>query len=277
MPDSSSWDVICGADSHQVVLCVDFPTSRRPDACFAELAARIGPGYRFLQTRPPVARSCQRPCGDAYVGPWIDGIQHDRHQVLAVFGYNIGSVYAAAIAGGISRWQPMPKVILFDPQFASNKHLGLEFDREISAISSLLSDDEVERTRKTAMKISESADCDVADTAAEMAGMYWEVGSIAYERVGLGGSAYEDKLMAPFDSYISWLSVADQIDPSPVWKNSTAIVSSNYSKLPSGESQADDVSCLIGRNISFDVAHADLLRSDSVAQAVLDLLVPLKA
>jgi hypothetical protein len=273
MPHSGSWDVICGANSRQVVLCVDFPAARRPDASFAELAARIGPGYRFMQTRPPVARSCQRPGGDAYVGPWIDGIRHDRHQVRAIFGYYIGSVYAAAIAGGISRWQPMPKVILFDPQFASNKHLGLEFHREISAISSLLSDDEIERTRKTATEISESPDCDVADTAAEMAGMYREVGSIAYERVGLGG-AYDDKLMAPFDSYISWLSVADQIDPSPVWKNSTAIVSSNYSKLPGGESKADDVGCLIGRSIPFDVAHADLLRSDSVAQAVLDLLVP---
>jgi len=271
MSGSSSWDVICDTESSQVVLSVDFPASRREEAGFAELAARIGPGYRFLQTRPPAARSYQRLCGDAYVGPWIDGIQQDGRQVLAVLGYCIGSVYAAAIAAGISRWQPMPKVILFDPQFATNKYLGLEFRREISAISSLLSDDEIERTKKTATEISESASCHVTDAAAKMAEMYWQVSSVAYERVGLGG-AYDDKLIASFDSYMSWLSVAGRIDPSPVWKRSTAIVSSNYFKLPSGESQTDDASCLIGRSIPFDVAHADLLRSDSVAQAVLDLL-----
>src|ERR1039457_5299398 len=107
MPDSGSWDVIFGAGSGQVVLAVDFP------------AARIGPGFTFLQTKPPAARSGQRLSGDAYVGPWIEGISSGRRQVLAVLGARIGSVYAAAIAEGISRGQPMPKVILFDPQFAS--------------------------------------------------------------------------------------------------------------------------------------------------------------
>jgi hypothetical protein len=270
MPDHGAWDVISGADSGQVVLSVDFPARRRQEAGFPDLATRIGPGYRFMQTKPPAVRSCQRPCGTAYVGPWVDGIARD-HRVLAVLGYRIGSVYAAAIAEGISRWQPMPKVILFDPQFASNEHLGLEFHREIGAISSLLSDDEIERITKTATRISESATRDVTDAAAEVAGIYWEVSSIAFERVGLGDT-YNEKLIAPFSSYISWLSVAGQIDPGPVWKSSTAIVSSDYADLPGRASQADDASGMIGRSIPFDVVNADLLRSDSVAQAVLGLL-----
>src|ERR1035441_64329 len=126
MTDSSSWDVISGANSTQVVLSVDFPASRRADAGFPDLAARIGPGFRFLQTRPRAVRSCQRLSGDAYVGPWVSDIALHQHQVLAVLGCRIGSVYAAAIAEGISQWQPMPKVILFDPQFASIELLGLE-------------------------------------------------------------------------------------------------------------------------------------------------------
>lgn len=268
MPDSGSWDVVFDADSDQIVLGVDFPVTRRPEAGFAELAARIGPGYRFLQTKPPAARPGQRLCGDAYVGPWIEGIQHSRHRVRAVLGYGVGSVYAAAIATGISPGQQAPEVILFDPQFASKKLLGAEFHKEISAISPLLSDDEIERTRKAATEICGSAG-DVANAAAELAGTYWEISSAAYERVGLGG-ACSRKFIASFESYISWLSVADQIDPSPAWQQSTTIVSSDYAELPDRESLVDG--SIIGRMIPFDAGHADLLRSNSVASAVLDLL-----
>jgi hypothetical protein len=271
MPDSSSWDVIFGADSSQVVLSVDFPARRRQEAGFLDLATRIGPGYRFLQTKPPAARSWPRLCGDAYVGPWIEGIHHDQHQVLAVLGYRIGSVYAAAIAEGISRWQPMPKIILFDPQFSSIELLGLEFHREISSISSLLGDDEIERARKAAAEISQAATSDVANVAAEILECYVEVITVPFERAGLG-DARSNKFTVSFESYISWLSAADQIDPSPAWERSTGIASSAYAGLPAGVHLADDDRGLIGQMIPFDVSHADLLRSDSVAQAVLGLL-----
>jgi hypothetical protein len=270
MPYSGSWDVIFAAVSDQIVLGVDFRLTRRPAAGFADLAASIGPRYGFLRTRPPATRQDLRFSGDAYVGPWLEDIQHGPHRVHAVLGYRVGSVYAAAIAAGISRWQQAPEVILFDPQFASRKLLCAEFHSEISAISPLLSDDEIERTRKAATEICESAG-DVANAAVELAGTYREVSSVAYERVGLGGACGE-KFIASFESYISWLSVADQIDPRPVWKRSTTIVSSDYAELPDRESLVDDR--LIGRMIPFDAGHADLLRSDSVASAVLDLLAP---
>jgi len=271
MPCSGSWDVICGADSDQVILGVDFPGARRREADFADLAARIGPGYKFLRARPPVSPCGQPICGAAYVSPWIESIRQDRHQVVAVLGYRVGGVYAAAIAEGIAAWQPMPKVILFDPHFTSSRYLGLEFNREISAISSLLSDDEIERTTRTATEISSSSLGDVAFAAGKISGMYWEISAAAFERVGIGG-AYGDKFIIPFDSYVSWLSVADQIGPSLVWKGSTAIMSANYPELAGGASGVDGVSALIGRSIPFDVPDAELLRSDSVARAVLDLL-----
>ena len=198
MPESASWDVISGPESGPVVLGIDFPADRRREAGFGELAPRIGPGYRFMQTRPPAASPCQRLAGDAYVGPWIEGIQSDRSQVLAVLGYRIGGVYAALIAEGISRWQPMPKVILFDPQLASVRHLSLEFRREISSISSLLTDEEIERTRRTEAEISGLADYDITNAAVEMARIYWELSSLAFERVGLG-TGYIGKFIAPFD------------------------------------------------------------------------------
>lgn len=271
MPDSSSWDVICDADSSQVVLGVDFPARRRQEAGFPDLAIRIGPAYRFLQAKPPAAGSYQQPNGDAYVGPWLEGIRQDRHQVLAVLGYRLGSVYATAIAEGISRWQPMPKIILFDPQFSSIELLGLEFHREISAISSLLGDDEIKRARKAVTEISKAATGDATNVAAEMVESYLDVITAAFERVGLG-DARSDKFILSFISYMTWLSAAGKIDPGPVWKHSTSIASSAYAELTAKAHPTGDSRRFIGQQILFDVGPADLLRSDSVAQAVRDLL-----
>jgi len=270
MIDASSWDVISGANSTQVVLSVDFPASRRPAVGFPDLAARIGPGFRFLQTRPPAARACQRLTGDAYVGPWISDIAHGQ-RVAAVLGYRIGSVYAAAIAEGISQWQPMPKIILFDPQFASNNQLGLEFRREISAVSSLLGDDEIAHGARVAAEICQSAAGDIASVAAEMIESYIDIITAAFERAGLG-DARSSKFTALFDSYMSWLSVADQIDPRPVWKRSTVIASSAYSKMPDVACPPADDDAAAGRMVEFEVGHADLMRSDGVARAVQQLL-----
>jgi hypothetical protein len=275
MPNLACWEVISGADSGRVILGADVPAAR-PRAGFAELSTRIGPRYRFLQTKPPSARSVQRLRGEAYVGRWIEDIRKDPHLVLAVLGYCVGSVYAAAIAAGIARRQPMPKVILFDPQFASSKYLVPAFLREFDAISSLLSDQEIEHKRKAAAEISGPPACDLADAAAEMAGIYWEPGSAAIERAGIGGSYYDSSIariqpIAPVDSCSSWKSAAGKIDPSSVWKRSTAIVSSDYAGLVPGN-HAVRGEGPIAQQIRFDVAHDDLLRSDSVARAVVSLL-----
>lgn len=267
MPDFACWEVISGAGPGRVVLGVDVPVARRR-AGFAELSARIGPRYRFLQIRPLAVGAARRPRGEPYVDRWVEDISSEPHEVLAVVGYCVGSLYAAAIAAGIARWQPMPKVILLDPQFVSSKYLAREFLREIDAISSLLSDQEIEHSRKAAAEISGPAVCDLADAAAEMAAIYWELSSLAFERVGIG-SAYNGRFIAPVCSYISWLSGAGKIDPSSIWKRSTAIVSSDYASLAPENRGGGGA---IGQKIRFDVGHDDLLRSDSVAGAVVDLL-----
>jgi hypothetical protein len=269
MPGSGSWDVIFGADSDQIVLGVDFPVTKRREAGFADLAAKIGPKYSFLQTRLPAWQASQPASGAAHVDQWVDDIR-DR-PVTAVLGYRVGSVYAAAIAEGLIRWQRPPRVILFDPQLAGIGLLCQELHREIGVISSLLSDDEIERAGKLAAGIAESDPGDVAGTAAAVTGIYREVSSAAFERAGLG-SAYCSTSSAPFESYISLISAACQIDPSRAWKRSAAILSSDYASLPGSPSLTGDTSGPIGRSIPLGVSHADLLCSDCVAEAVLGLL-----
>jgi hypothetical protein len=267
MAEFSSWDVISGtrtgAASGPVVLGACFPAARRGEAGFPDLATRIGPGYRFLQTRPPRIRSGQWPSDAAYTGPWIEDIRQARPPVLAVLGHRVGSVYAAAIAEAIAQWQPMPQLILFDPQPASAELLCREFNAEIEGISALLGDDELERARKAVAEISLAAREDVACVATEMVESYLEVVTPAFERAGLG-DARGEKFTRSFESYISWLSAAGLIDPSGAWERSTGIASSAYAgRAPAGP---------VGRMIPFDVDHADLLRADCVAQAVLGLL-----
>jgi hypothetical protein len=123
---------------------------------------------------------------------------------------------------GIAQWQQMPTIILFNPQIVSVELLDREFHREISSIDSLLSDDEIERSREIVTEISESAGGNVGDAAA--------------------------------------------------WKRSTAIVSCDYLGHRNMNLPANDAGSLIGRRISVDVEHVDLLRSASAAQQVLTIL-----
>lgn len=269
-PDPAPWDVIPGEESAHTVLTVDFPAQRRREASFADLAARLGSRYRFLHSIPPAVRPCQRLSSAAYAGPWIEYIHREQRPVRAVLGYGVGCVYAAAIADGISGWQQPPKVILFDPQFPSIKLLGHEFNKEIVANRSLLSDEEIEDSRKIAAAIARSVTRDVADAAVEIVEAYLEVIEVPFERVGLG-AARDSALTRPFESYIAWVSVAGQIDPGFAWRRSVAIVSSDHAGPPDREPRQGG-SGLIGQWIPFQVRRADLLRCDPVARTVIDLL-----
>jgi hypothetical protein len=265
--DFGSWDVISDAHCSEVILCADFPAAGRP-AGFAGIARRIGSGYAFLQTRPQAAHPDQRLSVDAYVRDWIDGITGKGLRVRAVLGYGIGGVYAAAIAEGLERWQSPPQVILFDPRSAGMAVLASECRKEINGISSLLSDDEIERIEAVVSQMCQPmcqpTATDLAVAAAEMAEAYTELGSVAYQRVGLGG-ACGSRFLASFESYLTWITQAAQIDPSFSWKRSAALVSSEYLGW------ADQPGC-VGQVIPFDMGHGDLLRADCVADEVRRLL-----
>lgn len=260
------WDVIFGTDSGQLILGVDFPGTARREAGFVELAAKMGTKYRFLQAKLPNSTPGPQLSGTDWVRDWIEEIH--GQPVAAVLGHRVGGVYATALAEKISQWQQLPRVILFDPQPASVGLLGHELREEIKSISSLLSDDEIKNAGKLAAEITETAPGDIVDAAAAASGIYWEISSAAYDRVGIGG-AYCRKSFASFESYLSLVSAAGQLHPSQVWKNSTAIVSSDYQDRSLAIDNSHD---MIGHSILFDVSHRDLLRSDYVAEKVLELL-----
>ena len=112
---------------------------------------------------------------------------------------------------------------------------------------------------------------DVAGLAAEMVGSYLEAVTPAFERAGLG-DAREEKFTRSFESYISWLCAAGLIDPSSGLGTLDRHRVVGLRHAACRPRPAGDGPGLVGRMIPVDVGHADLLRSDTVARAVLDLL-----
>ena len=271
MPTSTHWDVIFNAGSPQTVLGIDFSGKECREPSFTGLASRIGSGYRFLQARPVTVRPGHRPSGYEYIVSWAEGARQDGNPMRAVLGHRVGGMYAMIVAECISQWEPEPYVILFDPQFASTEFLSHEIHREISATSSLMSNDEIECARKIASEISDLKSRDMVQIATYAVESYLEAITPAFERAGLG-DARDSELNNHFVWYMAWLSVAAELHPSRALKESIVITSRDYAGLPSRMLFDDDADRLAGRWIACDVSHADLLRSDSAAKEVLDLL-----
>jgi hypothetical protein len=269
MSDLRSWELIAGPETARVILSIDFPGHPylgHPG--FAGLASLIGPQYGVLGAVSPPAPDCRPPLGPAWVDAWVQAIRQENYEVEAVFGCHVGSLYAAAIAEGVAQWQPIPAVVLFDPNVPKAEHLNLEFQREITAISSLLGAAEIELAEQMASEASWAESTELSKVASEIMERYFSIVSIAYERAGLG-AARENKFAAAFASRMGWLCSAGELNPQVVWKHSTVIASSAFAGWPDHDRLGGAGP---GRVIPFDVDHAELLRSGQVAAAVRQLL-----
>jgi hypothetical protein len=267
MSSPDSWEVILRGDINGTVLVVDFSAGIHRELDFVELEARIGSRCRYLLAKLPVVGLGKRLSSAACVSTWSEDIRRAGQPVTAVFGSRVGCVYAAAIADRISCWQRRPAVVLLDPQTADIELLNKEFLREIISLNSLFSSDEIERARKIGHETAESTAEGVAGVAAKMFEDYLEVITTPFERVGLGDPR-GSRLTEPFESYISLISAADQINQGHFWGQSTFILSSDCPDILD-EDFSDD-----GRRIRFDVRHVDLFRSDLITATISDLLQP---
>ena len=272
MPDAVSWNVISEGKSNRVILGVDFPAPGRAEGSFTELAAKLGAEFGFLQTTAPPFSPDQRVSAQAYTQGWIDDARRGGWQVAAVLGYCLGSVYTAPIAESISGWQDTaPKVILFDPLRSDIRLLGLETRKVFGRFGPLLSKDEVELAGKRIGEIVASGPgglADLAESAIALVGLYRELGLPAFDRLGLK-QARKDEMIRLFDSYMSWMSVAAQVDPMRAWRKSAAIMSTEYVRQSDGDQTAKIWASVFGENIALDVAHGELLRSESTVKAIL--------
>lgn len=204
MTNFTSWEHIYGTDSRRLVLILDIPAMRHCD--FTLLTTGAEPGCTLLRAKLPPA-----DWAGSHLGFWLDGIPSGTREVLTVIGYRIGGVYAAAIASDISKVQVAPRLVVLEPQAVTAQLLVDEFKREIATISSLLSDDELERAKTIADEISSTGPSDIARVGAEICRHYRELSVVAFERVGLGGT-YDNNAITSFEPCIACICEAAIFD-----------------------------------------------------------------
>jgi len=269
----SSWSIISNGSSDQVILCFDFPVTGRAESDFAGLTAKLGKAssrYKFLQTALPSLHPDQRPSAEAYTLPWLQAIGQERWQVVAILGYCAGGVYAASVAEGVCELQHLkPKVILFDPQFSDAGLLIAETRKTFNRIAPLLTGDEKEYAEQKTSELAESEPEDIADLAAAIVRVYREVASAVFVRLGLGGTR-QNEIFQLFESYMSWLSAGAQIDPCNVWKNSLALISTDYVAITNNDRALNAAKNMVGHRIEVEVTHKDILQSDSAVKVLLE-------
>jgi hypothetical protein len=258
-------------------LGVDFPAAGRTEAGFADLLEKVGPrwdGYGFWLTVPPPARLDRAVSGQDYVRQWTAEIRGSGRQVVAVMGYCAGSVYAAAIAEDIARWQqPAPKVILFDPEADTGvlaDEMYKEMYRLIGVFGGFLSAEETEYARKRTAELAESGLDDLFAVSAALVDLYRETGSAAFDKLRLSDGR-RDEIIGYFESWLAWLYMTTQIDPSDTWQRSPAIMSTEYVAMTRQQPVVKaETRISIGREIALEVSHTDLLGSDFTVQQVFE-------
>jgi hypothetical protein len=274
MPNEQAWSVITAPTSNRIILGVDFPAAGRREAGFPDLVARMGSAWSefgFLQTVPPNAGLADRPTGEFYTEHWIRAGDWEKYEVVGVFGYCVGSVYAAEIAKRLTATQDLePKIVLFDPQLTDIQLLANEMHKMIAMAGSVFTEDEAEQARRRATAIVEGPCAVLVEAAEEIVGLYRELATLAFQRIGLSATR-RDEVIRLFESYMTWLSAAAQVDPSEVWRRSVGITSDDYAAMEkAGDPMIVGAVKVLGRRFSLDLGHADLMRDDSAVRVLVD-------
>jgi hypothetical protein len=274
MPNAKSWSVISAPTSNRIILGVDFPAAGRREAGFSELVTGMGAAWSelgFLQTVPPNVGLSDRPTGDFYTEHWMQDGDWAQYEVVAVFGYCVGSVYAAEIARRLTLTQSTePQVILFDPQLTDVQLLANEMHKMIALAGPVFSAEEAEEGRQRATAIVARPSAVLVEAAVEIVDLYRELASLAFQRIGLSDSR-RDEVVRLFESYMTWLSAAAQVDPSEVWRRSVGITSDDFAEQErSGDPMIVDAVKVLGRRFPLSLGHADLMRDEAAVRVLVD-------
>lgn len=252
-----SWKSLTKGDRDELILSVDFSTSGRTQASFADFAPRLDPpAAAFWTTLPPTADDAVAL--DGYVDWWLTDVRKSGRRVTAVLGYCAGAVFAAALAERIGAWQDTPALVLFDPELPNTAGLYKDFHAAGDSLASLLMPEELTEFHEAGRQIERRYADDLAAVGPELALIFTRAVGTAAERLELDDDIRDD-LAGVFGSLVGYLAAASAIDPLPLWARGTAITSGPPS-YP------------VGREIRFDVDHDDLLRINGVARALSELL-----
>jgi hypothetical protein len=258
-----------GDSAAAVVLAVDYPFTGRPEAGFADLAAKLPRPLPVWETVPPGGGAETGMTGADYVDRWYAGIG-DR-PVAAVLGFCAGSVYAAALADRIAGGEPgrRPTLLLFDPESPNAITVYWQFHKVVDGLGVVLTPDEVAGAQRAGRQVSERT-TDLPELGRRLLELFGEVAVVAFDRARLDTVRRAD-FVDTVTAFMSYLVAAATIDVSAGWRGATAISSrtptNGLNLVPPGERAG-----LVDREIRFDIEHADLLRDPDVVRAVAEHL-----
>ncbi|MFF4085186.1 hypothetical protein ACFYZN_38150 [Streptomyces sp. NPDC001777] len=269
----TTWKELSKGDDDEVVLAVDFDATGRHEARFSDFVPLMDPGHTVLETLPQaVASSPDTPAG-AYIKQWADEIAASGKRVRAILAFCAGATYAAALAEEIEKTQgTFPQTILFDPERAASAPMYWQFHKAVGQMEAVLGAAEVGRVQDAAQRATEECES-LTDLARRLLLLYHSLATTACEKLGLD-ERRRAEMTETAGGFLSYLSTAEQIDPTAVWKKCTAITSNTptsglngFRTLNPGH-DAD----LVAEEIHFDVPHVEILSTPDIARTVSGLL-----
>lgn len=258
-------------DSAKLIIASDFFASvGRTVGGFGDLVTGLQPSLSIWETMPPPPGAEAGMSASDHVDRWMADVQDSGQVVHAVFGFCVGSVFAAALTEQIAAGQGRaPRLIVFDPERPHAALLHRHYGDALQLVSRALSAPEMTAAIQAGdWAIAESSG--LAELATRLSTTLTEIVDPALERAGLNASRRAE-LLDTFRSFLSYLAASAVIDPTRSWLEATAISSATprngLNVLPDAERAKT-----VARELRFDVKHADLLRNADVAAEVRKLL-----
>jgi hypothetical protein len=251
-----------------VVLAVDFDGTGRPEARFADLVANLAGGeYSVWQTTQPDLATAER---GAFRTHWIRRLLDERPEILAIFGYCAGSVYAADLADGLAAALGVRvPLVLFDPETVDADALLVEFKQAIGFLAGTIPQPEIDAFIETAIRVRDRH-AELGPLCDELLALVREVGAPALDRAGLP-EALREELIELLSSFMRYLAAASaDVDPWDQW--STAVVFTSTSPLSGLNAMRAAHPVEVGHEIPVDVDNMRLLADPAVARAVDEIL-----
>jgi hypothetical protein len=259
-----------GDDSAGIALAVDYDTTGRQEARFADLVANLSTGLGVWETVPPDPGADFSLSGDDYIDHWVGAVEAKSPNVRAVLGFCGGAVYAANIAERLRATQNTePLLVLIDPELSTSQTLMWQFHKVIGFLSSVITAEEVAEARAIGQRVHEEI-TDIGKLKDELIRLMREFGEPALIRAGLDGPRREE-LFQVFNTFLCYLAAASEIDPREEWRS--AVTFSSTSPLSGlNAMRASGLEVAVGREITIEVDHATMLADKDLAAAVSDVL-----
>ncbi|WP_367127400.1 hypothetical protein [Saccharothrix sp. HUAS TT1] len=269
----TAWHEINRGTSDEVVLASDFDLPGRPEARFTDLAERLDPAVALWVTDAHAVVSSFEDSVDTYVKQWVDEVEASGKRVRGVLGFCGGSLYAAAIAAEVERRRgELPPTVLFDPERSTSLGMYFQFAKAVEQLAPALSQARFGLAVEAGQR-AQRGSASLAELAARLFEVFGGVSDEAFTRLGVTAERRAE-FVRSVRVFLSYMAVADQVDPADVWRRSTAISSvtptSGLNGLRALDPRAADG--LVAEEVRSADRHVDLLRSAEVARTVSAVL-----